>query len=135
MSIANLDRIAALGRLILASLFILGAVAKAASPGFAVEMLGGLGLPGWLVYAVILGEGLGGLMVAWGGRLRLIAAPALAAYTILVNVALHPFWAFDGAPEQTEMQAQIALFFKNVSIAGGLIYAAALEARRSRPDV
>ncbi|MFQ6546327.1 DoxX family protein [Aestuariibius sp. 2305UL40-4] len=126
------------GRVILASLFILGGLNKIADPQASVVMMEatGLPLPGLAIYAVILLELGLGLAVALGGAVasgRLVAPAALALtlYTLAVNVFFHPFWAMEGVQAQTEL----SLFFKNVSVMGGLLAIAGLYLDRSgAPD-
>ena len=65
-------------------------------------------------------------MVAFGARLALFAALALAMFTLSTNLVFHDFWNFNGQQAAVEL----ALFFKNVSIAGGLIFVAATLSAR-----
>ena len=118
------DRLVAAGRATLASLFVLGGIAKIASPGLYLAMMNEAGIAParpllTLVIALELG---GGLWVAAGLRGHGAAAAALALHTLLVNALVHPFWHVDGS----ERIDEISFFFKNVSIAGGLLLVAAL---------
>ena len=55
----------------------------------------------------------------------------LFAYTLVVNLIFHRFWVLHGEAAQVEL----SLFFKNVSLAGGMLYLAAHGALSSRmPD-
>jgi len=119
------------GRWVLASLFVLGGVAKVASPALYLAMMDTAGLSParpllTLVVALELG---GGLWLACGLRGHALAALALAAHTLLVNVLLHPFWEFEGG----ERIAEISFFFKNVSIIGGLLFVAGHARRCAQP--
>ena len=112
-----------LGRIALASLFVLGGIDKIANPGRSVAAMADAGLP-WpslLIVAVIAVELGLGLVVAGGswltaGRLVAGAALLLVAHTAAVNVLMHPFWTLEGEEALTEL----SLFFKNVAIMGGL---------------
>ena len=118
------------GRVTLASLFVLGGVAKIARPELYLAMMTEAGIEPArpllsLVIALELG---GGLWVASGLRGHAFAAVALALHTLLVNLLLHPFWQFGG----DERIDEISFFFKNVSIAGGLLFAAGAARRLER---
>ena len=110
------------GRVLLASLFILGGVNKIANYAATLEQMEGAGLPlaGLLLPVVVLLELCGGLLVAFAGRGFRYAALALAGFTVLTNIVFHDFWNISGEIRQLEL----SLFFKNISIAGGLIFLA-----------
>lgn len=111
------------GRVLLASLFVLGGVDKVLDPSSSVIRMAdvGLPLPSQLIYAVIAVELGGGLLVAAGfGRIAQIAALGLVAHTLAVNVLLHPFWAVDPELARTEL----SFFFKNIAVIGGLLIVA-----------
>lgn len=111
------------GRVLLASLFILGGVDKIMDPASSISAMQtvGLPLPDLLIWAVVALELGGGLAVAVGiGRAAQMAAVALVLHTIAINVLLHPFWALDGDMARTELP----LFFKNVAVMGGLLIVA-----------
>jgi putative oxidoreductase len=121
------------GRFILASLFLLAALNKILNPQMMMEMMreGGLPLIPLLFPATIALEGIGGALVARGGRLAVPAALVLAVFTLATNALFHQFWSMSGQQATLE----ISLFFKNVSIAGALIYVAAMEALAlQKPD-
>lgn len=109
----------AAGRIGLASLFLLGGLNKILNYGQVLEQMSGAGLPlpTLLLPCVILLEVVGGLAVAIGRRLVVPSALALALFTSAANAVFHDFWNMTGALAQLEL----ALFFKNVSIAGALI--------------
>ncbi|MEM9012552.1 MAG: DoxX family protein [Pseudomonadota bacterium] len=118
-----------LGRIVLASLYILGGLNKIVDPGPTIAAMGEVGLPvpALLVFAVI-GVELGfGLVVATGGALaggRWVPAAALllVVHTIAINLMIHDFWTDGDA-------TVLSLFFKNVAVAGGLTLVAGLYAR------
>ena len=117
------------GRVALASLFVLGGVAKLLRPELYLAMMHEAGL--WperpLLIAVVALELGGGLWLAAALPRHDIAAVALALHTVAINLLLHPFWTFEGEARIDE----ISFFFKNVSIAGGLLFVAG-EARARR---
>jgi len=118
------------GRIVLASLFVLGGIAKIASPDLYLDRMTAAGLePARLLLTLVIAlELCGGLWVSSGARGHGLPALALAAHTLLINVTLYPFWEV-GDPDRVE---QISFFFKNVSIAGGLLFVAGVSRRHDR---
>jgi putative oxidoreductase len=125
MSVAWNHWLGALGRIGLASLFILAGANKIFSyaPTAARMEEAGLSPSGLLLPATIALELVGGLMIALGLRWRQHAAIALCVFTIATNIFFHRFWELSGWVAQLEL----SLFFKNVAIAGALLYFAAKE--------
>lgn len=120
----NLGRLGLLvGRVVLASLFVLGGINKLMNYDATLVQMSAVGLEpaGVLLPFVILLELGGGLAVAFGRWMAAIAAAALAVFTLATNIFFHDFWAMSGEMAQLEL----SLFFKNVAIAGGLLYVAA----------
>lgn len=107
------------GRMALASLFVLGAINKIMNYQHTLLMMDDAGIP--LSFAalpiVIMLELLGGLIIAMNHRFAPIAALTLAVYTICVNAVFHRFWTMEDPLRALEL----SLFFKNISIAGGLL--------------
>lgn len=118
------------GRIGLASLFLLGGLNKLLNYEDTASLMteAGLAPASILLPLTIALEIGGGLLVAYGRFLAPLAALALALFTLATNWFFHPFWTLQG-----DIRAlQLSLFFKNISIAGGLIFlAAALAQRRS----
>ena len=110
------------GRGLLASLFVLGGVAKILRPELYLAMMdeAGIAPAGPLLAAVAALELGGGLWVASGLRGHAPAALALALHTFAINLLLHDFWHFEGA----ERIDEISFFCKNLAIAGGLLFVA-----------
>ena len=102
------------------SLFILGGINKIFNYKATLDQMESAGLPvvGLLLPLVILLELGGGLLIAFAGRGYRMIALALAGFTVLTNIVFHDFWSTEGDIRQLEL----ALFFKNISIAGGLIF-------------
>ena len=100
-----------LGRLLLASLFILEGWSKLRSYDAAAAYMNRFGVPGVLLPAVIAVELAGGLMIAIGWRTR-VAALALAVFSILAAVLFHA---------NVADRNQLLHFEKDLAIAGGLM--------------
>jgi putative oxidoreductase len=101
------------GRILIAALFVAGAVQKFLAPEAAQGLLAGFGLPGWLVWpALVLNAGLAvGLL--WPRMVR----AALAAAVYCAATSVFHFQPDDGW--------QMSIFVKNWAIAGGLLVLAA----------
>lgn len=102
------------GRMLMAVLFLAGAMQKATDPSAAVALLTGLGLPGWLVWPAALFNALAGIALILGVFLHPVAL-ALAAYCMITSV-------FHLVPSDAW---QMSIFVKNWAIAGGLLILAA----------
>jgi putative oxidoreductase len=101
----------ALGRLLLASLFILEGWSKLRGYDGAVTYMQRYGIPGAFLPAVIALELVGGVMIAIGWQARLAAA-ALATFCVLAAVLFHANFAD---------RNQLLHFEKDLAIAGGLL--------------
>lgn len=99
-----------LGRGLMAILFLAGAVQKIVSPDQAMQLLTGLGLPGWLIWPALAFNALAGLALLLGYKTRWVAL-MLAIYCMVTSV-FH-FQPDDGW--------QMSIFVKNWAIAGGLL--------------
>jgi putative oxidoreductase len=111
------------GRVLLASLFILAAVNKVANYDATAMRMDAHGLQptALLLPLTIALELLGGLSVAFAVRWAFVGASLLAGFTLVTNVIFHQFWAAPPAIAPLEF----SLFFKNIAITGALIYFAA----------
>ena len=103
------------GRLLIALLFIGGAVQKVADPAQVIGMIGGLGLPGWLVWPVAAFNLAAGIALLTGPRVRAWAF-VLAGYCIFTS---YFHWQLRADPWQ------VTIVVKNFAIAGGLMTLAA----------
>jgi putative oxidoreductase len=110
----------AVGRLLLASLFILEGWSKIRGYEAAAAYMDRYGVPSLLLPAVIALELVGGLMLAVGWRTRL-AAFALAVFCISAAVLFH---------NQLGDRGQLLHFEKDLAIAGGLLVLAVAGAGR-----
>jgi len=111
-----------LGRVLLALLFVPAGLSKIAGFEGTVGYIASVGLPlpqAGAALAIVVELGLGlALLAGWRTR---FSALVIAAFTVVAGVIFHNFWA---APADQVMMHQIN-FFKNLSIAGGLLFIAA----------
>ncbi len=120
-----------LGRILIAALFVPAGFAKIGGFAGTAGYIASVGLPLPQVgaaIAVIVELGLGLLLLA-GWRTRWVSL-VLAAFTVVAAVFFHNYWA---APAEQVMMQQIN-FFKNLAIAGGLLFIAAFGPGRISLD-
>ncbi|KEP70819.1 DoxX protein [Thioclava dalianensis] len=103
------------GRILIALLFFGGAAQKVTDPQIVEQMIGWLGLPGWLVWPVALFNLIAALALIFGPRVQLWAV-LLAGYCIFTSW-FH--WQLRADPWQ------VTIVVKNWAIAGGLLILAA----------
>ena len=110
----------AVGRLLLAAIFLISGVGKLAAPAMTIGYIGAMGLPFPILgYAIALAVELGGgLLLVLGFQTRLVAL-ALAAFAIVTGLVFHHAIAD---------QNQMFNLLKNVAMAGGLLQVAAFGA-------
>ena len=99
------------GRILLASLFLLSGVSKLGAYGATAAYMSSAGVPSALLPAVIAVELLGSLAVIVGWKTR-AAAALLAGFSLLAAFLFHNNFAD---------QIQMIMFLKNVAIAGGFL--------------
>jgi putative oxidoreductase len=111
------------GRFIVGLFFMLAGINKLLDPSVPAARMAEVGLTptALLLPATIALELVGGALVAFGRRSSVPAAVLLAVFTLATNVFFHRFWGMTG-PERV---LELSLFFKNVAIAGALVYIAA----------
>lgn len=121
-----LPGLALLARLAVVSPFLISGIVKLTDfSGAIAEVVGlvggglGAGQAGLLAAAVILAQ-LGGSLLFLTRRHCWLGAGILAGFTVVATLLAHAFWTFDG-PERGH---QIATFFGNLAIVGGLAMAA-----------
>jgi putative oxidoreductase len=112
-----------LARPLLASMFIAGGLDALRNPGPRQELVVKAGLqdPEKLVRVNAATQVVGGLALATG-RLPRLSALALAGSLVPTTYVGHPFWSED---DKVAMRSQRTQFFKNLSMLGGLLLAAA----------
>ena len=114
------------GRLLLAPLFLLSGASKLTAPSATIDMIAASGLPfATLGFALaVLVELVGGLALVLGYRTRIVAS-ALAGFTVAAAIAFH---------SDLGDQNQFIHFFKNITIAGGLLQLVAFGGGRLSLD-
>lgn len=121
-----------LGRLLMASIFIISGVGKVANPEVTLGYIASAGLPvpqAALLIAILIEVG-GGVALIVGYRTRIVAS-VLALFCVVTAVSFHA--AFDD-------QNQFIHFLKNLTMAGGFLQIVAfgpgslsVDARRQGP--
>lgn len=119
------DYAAPLGRFLLAFIFIMSGFQKITGYAGTAGYMEMMGVPGALLPLVILTELGGGIALLLGWQARIVAF-LLAGFSLLSGLLFHylPGLGMEGM----EAQAQMISFFKNVSIAGGMLMVTALGA-------
>jgi putative oxidoreductase len=107
------------GRLLIASLFLVAGVRKLMGVAGAAGYFTKLGFPAadvlvWVAIAIELG---GGALLVLGWQTRRVAW-LLIAFTAVATFMAHRFWQFDAA----QYANQLNHFLKNAAIVGGLLY-------------
>ena len=120
MNTRNLPAVAFIGRLLLASLFLISGIGKLAAPAAtkAYIVSAGLPLPDLAYIGAVIVEVGFGLAFLLGYRSRVVAT-VMALFTLAAAFAFHAH--FGDANQQIH-------FLKNFAIAGGLLQIAALGA-------
>jgi putative oxidoreductase len=110
-----------IGRLLLASIFIISAITKIGNHDATVARMAEAGIPAaaFFIYAAVLVELAGGLSILTGFRAR-IGALLLFAFLIPVTYLFHLRPAFDAAMNVVD-RAQMTNTLKNLAIMGGLL--------------
>jgi putative oxidoreductase len=103
------------GRFLLALLFLLSGLGKLGTYSATTAYMSAMGVAGALLPAVIAIEIFGSLAIVLGWKTR-VAALLLAGFSVLTAFIFH-----NNLADQTQM----IMFFKNLSIAGGLLVLAA----------
>ena len=103
-----------IGRILIAALFVGGAIQKAVDPEPAMQLLSGFNLPTALVWVALGFNAIAGVMVAVGWAVSPVAV-LLAGYCAVTSV-------FHLIPEDPW---QMSIFVKNWAIAGGCLVLAA----------
>ena len=114
-----------LGRVLMALLFVPAGISKLTGFSGTVGYIKSVGLPlpevGAAIAVIVeLGVGLA-LLVGYKAR---YAALVLALFTVAAAIGFHNFWAM----EEAKVMINRIQFFKNLSIAGGLLFIAAYGA-------
>ncbi len=109
-----------IGRIMFALIFISGGIMghfmnMSATAGYAASM----GLPYATAGVVVTGVmiTLGGILIVLGYKVR-VGAVLILVFLLLSNFTIHTFWAI---PDPMMSQLQMAMFMKNLSMAGGAL--------------
>jgi putative oxidoreductase len=121
----TLTPLPALGRILLALIFVLAGIAKLGAIAATSAHMASHGIPyaNDLVWGVVALELGGGLMLMAGFLTRLVAL-VFFFYLIALAVIFHPYWLMTGA----QAHAQHTAFFEHLAIMGGMLYAVAFGA-------
>ncbi|MFL9926073.1 DoxX family protein [Herbaspirillum lusitanum] len=113
-----------IGRILLASLFVISGIFKIIGFAGTVGYFGSLGLPVPTLVAIvtILVEVGGGLLLMFGRGVRPVSL-LIALFTVGATLSAHHFWNMEGAMAQ----AQLTHFLKNISIIGGLLLVSSID--------
>jgi len=119
-TIANQSAVPAIGRLLLAAIFIFSGVGKALAPAGTIGYIESAGLPFatlGLIVAIAVELG-GGLLLALGIKTRIVAL-GLAIFSVVTALVFH---------NALGDQNQLIHFLKNIAMAGGLLQVVAFGA-------
>ncbi len=126
-----------LARILLAAVFLVFGWLQLTHDGFYIGYATkyNVPFPSILLAPAILIELAGGLMLLVGWKTRW-AGLALAIFTLIVTCFFHRYWELDPA----QAPVQMANFYKNLAMIGGLLYVYfngagqySLDAREARP--
>lgn len=125
------DTLALIGRVLIALLFVPAGFGKISGFAGVVGYIGAVGLPlpqlGAII-AIVVELGLG-LLLLVGYKTRIVSI-VLAVFTVATAVFFHNYW---GMPADKAYVNQL-MFFKNIAIAGGLLFVSAFGAGRFSID-
>jgi putative oxidoreductase len=118
--------VALVGRILIATIFLLSGASKLAAPAGTIAYIQSAGLPApTLAYAIAAATELGGgLLLVLGYRTRLVAA-WLTVFAFATALGFH---------HNLADQNQFIHFFKNISMAGGLLQVVAFGGGRLSLD-
>jgi putative oxidoreductase len=120
------DGVAVLGRVLIATIFLLSGASKLAAPAATISMIEGAGLPfAALGLAIAVTVEIGGSLALIAGFQTRWVAGAMFLFTLATALAFHH--AFGD-------QDQFIHFFKNIAMAGGLLQVVAFGAGRFSLD-
>ena len=109
---------APLGRLLIALIFVFSGIGKIGQYAGTQAYMDSVGVPGFLLPAVIALEILGGLAIILGWHAR-VAAFLLAGFSLLSAILFHSNFGD---------QMQMIMFLKNLALAGGFLMIVSLGA-------
>ncbi|MFZ3349896.1 MAG: DoxX family protein [Xanthobacteraceae bacterium] len=121
----TLTPLPAMGRVLLALIFVLSGVGKIGAVGATSAHMASAGIPysNDLVWGAVALELGGGILLIVGFLTRLVGL-ALFFYTLTLAVLFHAYWSMSGAAAHS----QYSIFFEHIAIAGGMLYVVAFGA-------
>ena len=113
------DALLAVGRVLIAIMFVLSGFEKVVDLSAAAAAIGSKNLPFPQVLAVltVIVELGGGLLIIAGWQTRIVAL-VLAIFTALAAYFFHDFWHYPPGPQHTNNMIH---FMKNLSVIGGFL--------------
>jgi putative oxidoreductase len=117
IKVAQRPTTALVGRLLIASTFLVFGIGKLIDPTGTASYMAGAGIPYAHTLAIVAGiaEVAGGLALGFGFLTR-IGALGLILFLIPTTLIFHAFWNLEGI----QRQLQMVNFMKNLAIMGGL---------------
>ena len=122
------DYLPVVGRLLLCSLPVWAGFAKLADPGGTTQYFVAAGVPApvLMVWVAIVVELLGGLCLLVGFKARWVGL-VLAAWSLITGIAVH-LSAGLHSPDAMVAYDNMIHFYKNLGLAGGMLYVVAFGA-------
>jgi len=117
-----------LARLLLSSIFVWAGYAKLMDPGGTAQYFAAAGVPapGLMVWVAVIIELVGGLAILVGLKARPVAL-ILSIWCLITGFAVH-FAAAGSATDPMAAYNDMIHFYKNMVMAGGLLYVTAFGA-------
>ncbi len=106
------------GRILLAWIFVRSGYAKVTDLNAFAASMPGRGLPTFLAYIAGPFEFLGGIAIMLGLATRYVALIFLV-FLVIATFSTHAYWTFADAAQR---RIQDVMFYKNVSMFGGVLY-------------
>ena len=126
------DTLQLIARILLSSIFLYSFFSKVTGWEGTIQFMSakGIPLPSILILGAIATELAGGLALVTGYKLK-EAGILLALYLVPTTLIFHNFWAMEGQ----QFQMQLLSFLKNVSIIGGLLLLATMQAEQPKASI
>ena len=127
----SLPTTALIGRILIASIFLVSGISKLTDTPGTVAHMAGMGIPYPETLAIVAGtaEVLGAIAILTGFLTR-VASGGLILFMIPTTLIFHAFWDYEGQ----ERLPQMVNFMKNLAIIGGLAALTGLGAGRFSID-
>ena len=122
----------ALGRVLMSGLFVWGGYGKLMAPSATAQYFAQAGVPGLMVWVAILVELVGGIMLLVGFKTQWVAG-VLAIWSLITGFAVHLVAGVSAADAMVAYDNMIH-FYKNLAMAGGLLFVLVYGAGRLSLD-